>query len=90
MAIFVASTKSVSRSKKQSAVAAACYRTADKIADERYGKTHDYTKRSGVMSADIVMPTTLNNTVITRAELWNLAEHSENRKNSRVVWLVNG
>lgn len=90
MAIFVASTKSISRSKKQSAVAAACYRTADKIADERYGKTHDYTKRSGVMSADIIMPTALENTAITRAELWNLAERSENRKNSRVAreWLI--
>lgn len=90
MAIFMASTKPISRSKKQSAVAAACYRTADKIADERYGKTHDYTKRSGVMSADIIMPTALKNTVITRSELWNLAERSENRKNSRVAreWLI--
>ena len=90
MAIFGASTKSISRSKNQSAVAAACYRTADKIADERYGKTHDYTKRSGVMSADIILPTALKNTFISRAELWNLAERSENRKNSRVAreWLI--
>lgn len=90
MAIFMASTKTITRSKGQSAVAAACYRTADKIVDERYGKTQDYTKRSGVMSADIIMPTALKNTVITRSELWNLAERSENRKNSRVAreWLI--
>lgn len=93
MAIFIASTKPITRSKGQSAVASACYRSGDKIYDERYNKIQDYSKRHGVMSADIILPAALKNTDarITRSELWNLAEHSETRKNSRVAreWLIN-
>ena len=93
MAIFVASTKSISRGKGQSAVASASYRAGEKLEDNRYGKTHDYSKRHGVMSADIILPTSLaeQNITIERGELWNLAEKSETRKNSRVAreWLVN-
>ena len=59
MAIFIASTKSISRSSGQSAVASASYRAGVELDDKRYGKTHDYSKRSGVMSADIILPTAL-------------------------------
>jgi hypothetical protein len=62
MAIFMANTKSVSKAKGQSAVAAAAYRAGDKLLDEdkENGKVHNYEKRSGVLSADIILPTTLN------------------------------
>ena len=93
MAIFMASTQSISRSRGQSAVASACYRAGDKAYDERYGKVHDYSKRSGVMSADSVLPISLqgSSVKIDREKLWNLAESTEKRKNSRVAreWLVN-
>ena len=92
MAIFMASTKSISRAKAQSAIAAAAYRAGDKLLDEdkNHGKTHDYKKRSGVLSADIILPTALDGCEIGRAELWNMAERNETRKNSRVAreWLV--
>ena len=92
MAIFMASTKSVSRAKGQSAIAAAAYRAGDKLLDEdkEHGKTHDYQKRSGVLSADIILPTALAGGDIGRAELWNMAERNETRKNSRVAreWLI--
>ena len=92
MAIFMASTKSISRAKGQSAIAAAAYRAGDKLLDEdkEHGKTHDYQKRSGVLSADIILPTTLVGGEIGRAELWNMAERNETRKNSRVAreWLI--
>ena len=92
MAIFMASTKSVSRAKGQSAIAAAAYRAGDKLLDEdkEHGKLHDYEKRSGVLSADIIMPTALADSEIGRAELWNMAERNETRKNSRVAreWLI--
>ncbi|MGM8938495.1 hypothetical protein ACS8E2_07330 [Psychrobacter glaciei] len=45
----MASTKSVSRAKGQSAVSAAAYRAGDKLFDEN-SKTYDYQKRSGVLS----------------------------------------
>ena len=92
MAIFMASTKSVSRAKGQSAIAAAAYRAGDKLLDEDkdHGKLHDYGKRSGVLSADIILPPNLADGEIGRAELWNMAERSETRKNSRVAreWLI--
>ena len=93
MAIFVASTKSISRGKGQSAVASASYRAGVKLEDKRYGKTHDYSNRFGVMSADIILPSSLKNQNISieRGELWNKAEQAENRKDARVAreWLVN-
>ena len=91
MAIFVASTKSISRGKGQSAVACASYRAGVALNDEKYGKKHDYSKRSGVMSADIIMPSHLANMTMEREQIWNMAEAVENRKDSRVAreWLVN-
>ena len=94
MAIFMASTKSVSRAKGQSAIAAAAYRAGDKLRDasKENGKVHDYKKRSGVLSADIILPSKMADTgsEISRAELWNMAECNETRKNSRVAreWLI--
>lgn len=93
MAIFIASTKSISRGKGQSAVASASYRAGEKLEDKRCGKVHDYSKRYGVMSADIILPSSLKDKKVTinRGEIWNKAEQAENRKDARVAreWLVN-
>ena len=93
MAIFIASTKSISRGKGQSAVASASYRAGVELEDIRYGKTHDYSKKQGVMSADIILPSALAaaNADIDRSELWNKAESAEKRVDARVAreWLVN-
>ena len=93
MAIFIASTKSISRSNGQSAVASASYRAGVELEDKRYGKTHDYSKKHGVISADIILPTALAaaNADIDRSDLWNKAEAAEKRKDARVAreWLVN-
>ena len=93
MAIFIASTKSISRGNGQSAVASASYRAGVELEDKRYGKTHDYSKKQGVMSANIILPSALAaaNADIDRSELWNKAEFSEKRKDARVAreWLVN-
>ena len=93
MAIFLASTKSISRGKGQSAVASASYRAGCELEDKRYGKTHDYSKKHGVMSADIILPSSLAaaNADIDRSDLWNKAEDAEKRKDARVAreWLVN-
>lgn len=93
MAIFIASTKSISRGNGQSAVASASYRAGVELEDKRYGKTHDYSKKQGVMSADIILPSALAaaNADIDRSELWNKAEAAEKRVDARVAreWLVN-
>jgi hypothetical protein len=93
MAIFIASTKSISRGNGQSAVASASYRAGVELEDKRYGKTHDYSKKHGVMSADIILPSALAaaGSNIDRSDLWNKAESAEKRKDARVAreWLVN-
>ena len=88
----MATTKSISRSNGQSAVASASYRAGEKLQDERYGKTQDYSKRHGVMSVDIILPSHIKDQIkISRNELWNMAEKAEKRKDSRVgrEWIVN-
>ncbi|QRO12242.1 MobA/MobL family protein (plasmid) [Moraxella osloensis] len=88
----MATTKSISRGSGQSAVASASYRAGEKLQDERYGKTQDYSKRQGVMSANIILPSELKDKVeIDRNTLWNMAERAENRKDSRVAreWIIN-
>ena len=46
------------------------------------GKTYDYSKRHGVLWTGLATP---NNVKVDRNELWNLAEKSENRSNSRTA-----
>lgn len=82
MAIYHLSTKPISRSSGRSAVASIAYRAGIAITDERLGKTYDYTKRKGVIWKEIASP---NGFKIDRNELWNLAEKSENRSNSRTA-----
>jgi len=93
MAIFIASTKSISRGNGQSAVASASYRAGVELEDKRYGKTHDYSKKQGVISANIILPSALAaaNADIDRSELWNKAESAEKRVDARVAreWLIN-
>ena len=93
MAIFIASTKSISRGNGQSAVASASYRAGVELQDKRYGKTHDYSKRHGFMSAYIILPSALAaaNADINRSDLWNRTEATEKQVDVRVAreWLIN-
>ena len=82
MAIYHLSTKPISRSSGRSAVASIAYRAGIAITDERLGKTYDYSKRHGVLWTGLATP---NNVKVDRNELWNLAEKSENRSNSRTA-----
>jgi hypothetical protein len=86
MAIYCCTTSPVSRRAGRSATAAAAYRAGEKIKDAKSGETHDYSKRRGVASADMVYPSgTPENARPSRAALWNMAEASEKRKDSRVA-----
>ena len=57
MAIYHLNTHTIGRGAGHSAVAAAAYRCASSLVDERTGELFDFTRKSGVMSADIVTPT---------------------------------
>ena len=49
MSIYHCSIKIGSRGKGQSAVAAAAYRSGQKLTDEELGAVSDYTRKSGVV-----------------------------------------
>jgi ATP-dependent exoDNAse (exonuclease V) alpha subunit len=84
MAIYHLCVKTISRSAGRSVTAAAAYRAAEKIVDERTGEIHDYTHKKGVLSVDIILPQGAPEWASDRAKLWNAAEQSETRKNSTV------
>lgn len=85
MAIYHLSVKTVSRSAGRSATAAAAYRAGVEITDERTGEIHDYTRKGGVESAELVLPGGAPEWAADRAALWNAAEQAETRKNSTVA-----
>jgi hypothetical protein len=83
MAIYHCSTKPLARSSGRSAVAAAAYRSGDRLVDERQGLEHDYTRRNGVVHSELVLPEGVG--AWSRAELWNAAEQAEKRKDARTA-----
>lgn len=72
----------MSRSTGRSATAAAAYRSGQAIKDERTGQVFDYSKRNGVLLAEVVMP---DGQPVERETLWNAAEAAEKRCNSVVA-----
>lgn len=85
MAIYHLSAKPVSRSAGRTATASAAYRAGEKIIDNRTGEIHDYTRRGGVESADIVLPSGAPEWAADREKLWNAAELAEKRKDACVA-----
>ena len=82
MAIYHFSVKAISRSDGRSAVAAAAYRSGEKLIDEKYGKEQDYTQKVGVEHTQIYAPENTKKELLDRNKLWNAVEKVENRINS--------
>ena len=53
MAIYHCSIKIISRGKGKSAVAAAAYRSGEKLVNEYDGAIHDYTRKGGIVHTEI-------------------------------------
>lgn len=85
VAIYHLSVKTISRSAGRSATAAAAYRAGVQITDERTGDVHDYSRRGGVESSELVLPVGAPSWASDRSALWNAAEQAEKRKNSTVA-----
>ncbi|NBD33262.1 MAG: MobA/MobL family protein [Cyanobacteria bacterium] len=83
MSIYHQNLKHISRGKGQSACAAAAYRSASKIYDQRLGQTHNYEKKQGVDYTEILAPSYAPPWVNNRAQLWNQVEKKETRINAR-------
>lgn len=82
LANYHLSVKKITRSSGRSAVAAAAYQSAELIYCEREGRTHDYTRKSGVEYLTIITPENAPAWAQERSSLWNQAEAAEKRKNA--------
>jgi ATP-dependent exoDNAse (exonuclease V) alpha subunit len=79
MAIYSLQVKCVSRSAGRSVVAAAAYRAAENIGDDRLGVVWDFTRKYGVLHSEIIAPEGAPEWAKDRAELWNAAERAEDK-----------
>ncbi|OWR00215.1 Ti-type conjugative transfer relaxase TraA [Sphingopyxis witflariensis] len=84
MAIFHLSVKVISRAAGRSAVAAAAYRSADRLHDERLDRAHDFTNKSGVVHSEVLLPDNAPDAWHNRERLWNDVEAFEKRKDAQL------
>ena len=84
MAIFHLSVKVISRSSGRSAVAAAAYRGAERLHDDRLDRDHDFTNKDGVVHSEIMLPEGAPEEFGDREKLWNAVEAAEKRKDAQL------
>lgn len=85
IAIYHCSIKIISRGKGKSAVAAAAYRSGEKLINNYDGITHDYTRKSGIAYTEIMLPSHAPPDFQNRSALWNSVEKIEKSKNSQLA-----
>lgn len=83
MAIYHLSAKIISRSKGQSAISSAAYRSGDKLYSERYNETKFY-RRDIQPVTFILKPTHAPDWCLNRERLWNEVENYEKSKNAQL------
>ncbi|MGE7199481.1 MobQ family relaxase [Brevundimonas naejangsanensis] len=85
MAIYHFSAKIISRSTGRSAVAAAAYRSASRLFDEHTEQAFDYSRKSGVLHSEILLPDGAPERWSDRQALWNEVERGEKRKDAQLA-----
>ena len=74
VAIYHFSAKVISRANGSSAVASAAYRSASRLEDERLGRCHDFTNKTGVVHSEVMTPEGSPERWQDRERLWNEVE----------------
>ena len=85
MAIYHCSVKIIGRSSGRSAVGSSAYRSGERLENERDGITHDYTKKSGVVYSEIVVPEHAPEWTKNRQTLWNEVEKIEKSSKAQLA-----
>jgi len=85
MAIYHFSAKVISRAVGSSAVAAAAYRSAVRLHDERLGRSHDFSNKAGVVHSEVLLPDGAPEEWRDREKLWNDVEAGEIRKDAQLA-----
>ena len=84
IAIYHCSIKIISRGKGKSAVAAAAYRSGERLTNDYDGTTHDFTRKGGVVHTEILLPDNAPREYADRSTLWNAVEAVEKSKNAQL------
>ena len=85
VAIYHFSAKVIGRSSGRSAVAAAAYRSASALLDEREARTHDFSHKADVVHSEILLPDGAPERWSDRGVLWNAVEAAEKRKDAQLA-----
>ena len=90
MAQYFLHVKTFGRGRGSSVTKAAAYRAGERIKDEGLGAVHDYTERTDVVHAEILLPSEHAGKpemewALDRAVLWNAVQGSGRQRNSRLA-----
>ncbi|MBC1492717.1 MobA/MobL family protein [Listeria booriae] len=85
MAIYHFSMGIISRGKGQSVIAAAAYRSGEKLYSDYYGKTNVYFGREVKPDTLILKPKHAPDWCLDRERLWNEVEKAEKQKNAQLA-----
>lgn len=85
MALYHFNLKQISRNKGQSVISSAAYRAGEKLYSSYYGEVSDYTRKSGVVLAEIHLPPHAPERFKDRETLWNELEWTEKHKGAQLA-----
>ncbi|TPN82552.1 Ti-type conjugative transfer relaxase TraA [Mesorhizobium sp. CU2] len=85
MAIYHLHVKVIGRKAGSSVVAAAAYRSASRLRDERIDRSHDFSAKRGVVHSEVVLPENAPDAWSDRERLWNDVEAFEVRKDAQLA-----
>lgn len=84
MAIYHFSVQVIGRAAGRSAVAAAAYRSASRLRDDRLDRDHDFSNKPGVVHSEVMLPENAPEEWRGRERLWNDVEAFEKRKDAQL------
>lgn len=86
MALYHFHVGQIKRSAGRSAVECAAYRAGERLYSEYYGLVSDYTRKGGVMHAEILLPPHAPREYADRQTLWNAVEDTERNRNAQLAY----
>jgi len=84
MAIYHFSVQVIGRAVGRSAVAAAAYRSASRLRDDRLDRDQDFSNKPGVAHSEVMLPENAPEQWSDRERLWNDVEAFEKRKDAQL------
>ncbi len=88
-AIYHCNIQIIGRSRGRSAVAAAAYRSGEKLTNNWDGLNHDYTRKSGIIHSEIMIPSHAPPEFSNRSTLWNAVEEVEKSCKAQLAREIN-